>query len=120
MDLSVKEFALEAASLLNEKKALDIVLLELGQITLIADYFLICSGSSKIQTRALSDYLEEGLSAKGRSPLRLEGYQEGNWILQDYGELVVHIFFTEERSFYKLERLWGKAEAIDLQYLESH
>ena len=119
MDLSAKEFALEAASLLNEKKALDIVLLEMGQITLIADYFLICSGMSKIQTRALSDYLEESLSAQGRSPLRLEGFQEGNWILQDYGELVVHIFLAEERSFYKLERLWDKAEIVDLQHLES-
>jgi len=118
LDLSTKEFALEAASLLNEKKALDIILLEMGQITLIADYFLICSGMSKVQTRALSDYLEESLSAQGRPPLRLEGYQEGNWILHDYGELVVHIFFTEERSFYKLERLWGKAETIDLHYPE--
>jgi ribosome-associated protein len=120
LDLSAKELALEAASLLSEKKAVDIILLEMGQITLIADYFLICSGASKIQTRALSDHLKETLSAKGRSPLRLEGYQEGNWILQDYGELVVHVFLNEERSFYKLERLWGKAESVDLQYLESH
>lgn len=117
MILSTKEFALEAVRLLTEKKAREIVLLEIGKLTLIADYFLICSGTSRIQTQALCDHLKENLTNEGHSLLRLEGYQEGSWILLDFGELVIHIFLPEERSFYNLERLWGGAEAIDLEHL---
>ena len=113
MSISAKEFALKAVSLLNEKKAGDIVLLNMEGISSIADFFLICSGLSKIQTRALCDYLNEDLSAEGFSLLRQEGYQDGDWILLDYGELVIHIFLPEERSFYNLERLWGSAEIVD-------
>ena len=116
MDLSTKEFAFKAVRLLNEKKARDIVLLEMGQVTLITDYFLICSGSSRIQTRALCDYLKESLADDEHYLLRLEGYQEGQWILLDYGELIVHIFLPEERTFYNLERLWGGAKEVDLNY----
>jgi len=113
LSISAKEFALKAVSLLNEKKAGDIVLLNMEGISSIADFFLICSGLSKIQTRALCDYLNEDLSAEGFSLLRQEGYQDGDWILLDYGELVIHIFLPEERSFYNLERLWGSAEIVD-------
>ena len=113
MSLPAREFALKAVSLLNEKKAGDILLLDMEQITLIADFFLICSGSSKVQTRALSDFLHENLHEEGYPMLRLEGYQEGSWILLDYGELIVHIFLPEERSFYNLERLWGGAMIVN-------
>ena len=113
MILSTKDFALEAVRLLNEKKAQEIVLLEMGKLTLIADYFLICSGSSRIQTQALCVHLKENLLDSEHSLLRQEGYQEGNWILLDYGGLVVHIFLPEERSFYNLERLWGGAQKIE-------
>ena len=114
MGLSVKELALKAVSLLDEKKAGDILLLDMEDITLIADYFLICSGLSRIQTRALSDHLNENLNEEGYPLLRLEGYQEGNWILLDYGELIVHIFLPEERTFYNLERLWGGAKQLTI------
>lgn len=117
MILSTKDFALEAVRLLNEKKAREIVLLEMGKLTLIADYFLICSGSSRIQTQALCVHLKDNLLDGGYPLLRLEGYQEGKWILLDYGELIIHIFLPEERSFYNLERLWGSAKGIDLGYL---
>jgi len=119
LSLNTREFSLRAVRLLNEKKALDVVLLEISKISLIADYFLICSGTSTIQTRALCDYLIENLPVEGYPLLRLEGYQEGRWILLDYGALVIHIFVPEERSFYNLERLWGGATLIDLPYLSA-
>ncbi|MGI6319217.1 MAG: ribosome silencing factor [Dethiobacteria bacterium] len=114
MALNAKEFALEAVRLLNEKKAVDVILLDLANVSLIADYFIICNGTSKIQTRALCDHLLENLPGEeGYSLLRVEGYRDASWILMDYGVLVIHIFIAEERSFYNLERLWGKATVID-------
>jgi ribosome-associated protein len=117
--LETKEFALKAVRLLNEKKAMEIILLEIGKVSLIADYFLICSGSSKIQTKALCDHLLENLPGEGYRLLRVEGYQEGRWILLDFGALVIHIFVPEERTFYNLERLWGSARVIDVEYLST-
>lgn len=119
MVLSAKEFALEAVRLLRERKAREIVLLEMSHITLLADYFLICSGTSRIQTRALCDYLKESLADERNPLLRLEGYKDGDWILLDFGELIIHIFLPEERSFYNLERLWGGAKRVDLECLTS-
>lgn len=117
MALNTKEFALKAVRLLNEKKAADIVLLDIGNVSLIADYFLICHGTSKIQTKALCDYLLENLPGEEYRLLRIEGYGDAGWILLDFGVLVIHIFVAEERSFYNLERLWGKAKAINLKHL---
>ncbi|HHT47244.1 MAG TPA: ribosome silencing factor [Firmicutes bacterium] len=117
MALNTKEFALKAVRLLNEKKAVDIILLELGKLSLIADYFLICNGTSKIQTKAICDHLLENLPEEEYALLRVEGYNDASWILLDFGALIVHIFNAEERSFYNLERLWGKAKIIDLKYL---
>ncbi len=114
MAFSAKEFALKAVRLLNEKKAADIILLGLVNVSLIADYFIICNGTSKIQTRALCDHLLENLpEEEGYNLLRVEGYKDAGWILMDYGVLVIHIFIAEERSFYNLERLWGKAAVLD-------
>ncbi len=116
MALNAKEFALKAVRLLNEKKAMDIILLELVNVSLIADYFIICNGTSTIQTRAFCDHLLENLPGEeDYSLLRVEGYKDAGWILMDYGVLVIHIFIAEERSFYNLERLWGKAAVIDLE-----
>jgi len=119
LSLTTKEFAFQAVRLLSEKKAVDIVLLEIGKVSLIADYFLICSGASVIQTKALCDHLLENLSAEEYRLLRVEGYQEGRWILLDFGVLVIHIFIPEERAFYNLERLWGSARVIDVEYLST-
>ena len=80
MALNAKEFALEAVRLLNEKKAVDVILLDLGKLSLIADYFLICNGTSKIQTKAICDHLLENLPGRGYSLLRVEGYRDANWI----------------------------------------
>lgn len=115
MALSSREFALKAVRLLNEMKSSEISLLEVSKVSIIADYFIICEGTSKIQSRAICDHLLENLPDDGHSLLRLEGYQEARWILIDYGDLVIHIFLPEEREFYNLDRLWGKAERISLE-----
>ena len=116
MSFKTKEFALKAVRLLNEKKAVDLTLLEIGKVSIIADYFLICSGSSIIQTKMLCDHLLENLHGDDYQLLRVEGYREGRWILLDFGALVIHIFVPEERTFYNLERLWGNAREIDVGF----
>ncbi len=90
------------------KKARDIV-------GIVADYFLIMSGSNKPQLKAISDNIEEKLAEQGLRPLRIEGYREAEWILLDYGSLVVHIFVDEQRDYYNLERLWGDAPAYKFE-----
>lgn len=118
MSFKTKEFALKAVHLLNEKKARDITLLEIYPVSTIADYFLICSGTSAIQTKMLSDHLQKNLNGEYKL-LRAEGYREGRWILLDFGALVIHIFSLEERVFYNLERLWGNAREIDVEHLST-
>lgn len=93
------------------KKARDIVGIDLRNVSPVADYFLIMSGSNKPQLKAISDNIEEKLAEQGLKPLRIEGYREAEWILLDYGALVVHIFADEQRDYYNLERLWGDAPA---------
>ncbi len=117
MPLDAREFALKAVGLLRDNKAQDICLLEIGKISVIADYFLICSGSNKVQTRALCDYLQQNLPDEHYKLLRKEGHEEASWILLDFGTLVVHIFQPETRLFYNLERLWGKTGGVDQECL---
>lgn len=93
------------------KKARDIVGIDLRGISPVADYFLIFSGSNKPQIKAISDNIEEKLAEQGLRPLRVEGYREAEWVLLDYGTLIVHIFGDEQRAYYNLEHLWGDAPA---------
>lgn len=97
------------------KKARDIVGIDLHEVSSVADYFLIMSGSNKPQLKAISDNIEEKLAEQGLRPLRIEGYREAEWILLDYGSLVVHIFVDEQRDYYNLERLWGDAPAYKFE-----
>jgi ribosome-associated protein len=92
-----------------EKKAVDTVVLEIGKVSLIADYFVITGGNNRIQVQAIADHITETLKKEGYPLLHKEGYAEGLWILLDYGQVVVHLFQPEERRFYNLERLWGHA-----------
>ncbi|MDD4754031.1 MAG: ribosome silencing factor [Desulfitobacteriaceae bacterium] len=110
--MTSKEMALACAEAANEKKARDILLMNLQGISLIADYFVICTGNNNIQVQAISDNIEEKLKEKGNPPLRREGYKDGRWVLMDFGSAIVHIFQEEERQYYNLERLWGDAEKI--------
>lgn len=103
------------AYLLEDKKAEDIVILDIEGLTVIADYFVICTGRSVTQVKAIADHLvdtlkkDHGIQAKG-----IEGTQEGKWILVDYGEVVIHVFRQEEREFYNLERLWADAKQVEV------
>ncbi len=117
MPLDAREFALQAARLLQDKKAQALTLLEIGKLSLIADYFLICSGTNKIQARTLCDHLRENLKDERYPLLRVEGYEAADWILLDFGAVVVHIFQQEVRAFYNLERLWGKTGGIEQECL---
>ena len=105
----------QIAKVLDDKKALDIIALNVGHLTVITDYMVIASGRSVLQTRSLADDLDDKMTELG-IPLRTrEGYQEGRWIVMDYGTVLVHIFHPEAREHYHLERLWADGtNAIDL------
>lgn len=98
----------EAAS---DKKARDILILDMNGISPVTDYFVICSANSTTQVQAIADNIVEKLEEQGLKPLHKEGYREARWILLDYGICVAHIFVEEDRYFYNLERLWGDAKA---------
>ena len=93
--------------ILEDKKAKDISIINIEEITSLADYFVICTGTSTTHIKTLADELDERMDKQGFKPLRKEGYNSARWILIDYGDVVVHIFHEEDRSFYKLERLWS-------------
>ena len=107
------EMLAKCVALAEEKKARDIVSLDLNGLTLISDYFLIVSANNARQAQALCDHIELGMKADGCPPLRIEGYRDGKWILMDFSVVVVHIFQDDERTFYDLERLWGDAKRVD-------
>ena len=112
--LSADEVAGFVVSALDSKKAHDIKLLRTSDVTILADYFVICTAGSTTQLRTLSDEVEKVLKENGEMLLRREGHREGGWILLDFGCVVVHIFLQEQREFYTLERLWGDAQTIDI------
>jgi ribosome-associated protein len=98
----------------EDKKAADIVLLDLRKAGGFADYFLICSGGNARQVRAIADGIVDALAATGSKPAHIEGYERSEWILLDYFDLIVHIFAPGTRLFYGLERLWGSAEPVEI------
>lgn len=102
--------AFEAA---RDKKALDLVVLDLREMAAFTDYFIICSGASAPQIQAISNEIEIRLKRVGRTPDHIEGYRQAQWILMDYSEFVVHIFSPDRRSYYNLERLWRGAGKVD-------
>jgi len=97
------------AQILSEKKAQDVVILDVRTLSSFADYFIICSGGSRRQVVALAQHLEEALGRGGIKPLGIEGLAEGQWVLLDYNEIIVHIFYQPVREFYDLEGLWADA-----------
>jgi len=112
--LTSLEQALAMAEAMADKKAQDVRVLDLQGISLIADYFVIAGGNSKIQVQAIAGHVEEKLAEFGLQPLRREGVREGIWILLDYGAVVAHIFQHDARLFYNLEGLWGDAKRVAL------
>ena len=112
--LSAKKVAYEVTKALDEKKGMDIKLLKIDKVSSLADYFLICTGTSNTHVRTLCDYAEYTLEQLGEPMLGREGHRGKSWELLDYGTIVVHVFTQDAREFYSLERLWADAEEIDI------
>ena len=112
--LSAKEVAVQVTKALDEKKGMDIKLLRINDVSSLADYFLICTGTSNTHVKTLCDYAEHTLESLGESLLGREGHRGNTWELLDYGSIVVHVFTEEAREFYSLERLWADAEDVDI------
>ncbi|AEV69584.1 ribosome silencing factor [Acetivibrio clariflavus] len=102
-----KALAEKIVEILNDKKAKDVKTIDISELTVIADYFVICSGTSTVHIKALADEVEEKMQEMNVELLRKEGYNSARWILLDYNSVVVHIFHEEDREFYNLERLWA-------------
>lgn len=109
-----KEKAFLCARAALDHKAIDLVILSIQNLSSFADYFVICSGNSDRQVQAIASHIEEKLAKEGLYPLGIEGKREGRWVLLDYGEVVVHIFYQPVREFYDLERLWADAPRVIL------
>ncbi len=113
-DLSPKDLAILAARAVDDKKATDTLIIAVGPLLAVTEYFVITSASNRRLVRSLTDEVEAKIrEATGRSPLRTEGAREQQWVLIDYGDIVVHVFSDETRSFYEIERLYRDAEFVD-------
>ncbi len=112
MKLTPLELGRRLVDLLADKKAEDIILLDIRAYTTIADYFVICTGTSERQLRALEEDLRDTLRREGVRPLQTEGTAESGWILMDFGSVIVHLFSLAERDYYRLERLWAEAQPV--------
>ncbi|HHW92240.1 MAG TPA: ribosome silencing factor [Firmicutes bacterium] len=107
--------ALLAARAAGEKKAKDVIILDIQHLSPFCDYFVIASGSSGIQVKAIAEVVEGRLSEAGFSLDHREGQNDSGWILLDYGDVVIHVFIEEKRVFYDLERLWGDAKRVEIK-----
>ena len=112
--LTANEVALAVAKALDEKKGMDIKLLKIDKVSSLADYFLICTGTSNTHVKTLCDHAEYTFEQLGEPMLGREGHRGNTWELLDFGSVVVHVFTEEAREFYSLERLWADAEKIDI------
>lgn len=113
-----KEMARLACKALEDKKAVDIKVIDIEKVSILADYFIIASGTNRNQVQAMADNAEEVLGRAGYEPRQIEGYQNANWILMDYGDLVIHIFDEENRLFYDLERIWRDGQSLSITDLD--
>jgi ribosome-associated protein len=107
-----RQLALLAAEICDEKKAKDILVLDVRKITTISDYFIICSTSNERQARAIAEDLRLRMRELGRSEIGVEGIQDGRWVLQDFADIVLHIFHESQREFYDIEGLWADAKQV--------
>ena len=115
--MEAKEMAKLAIKSQKKKKAEDIKVIDISDISTIADYFIIASGKNRSQIQAMCDNVEEAMGRAGVSMKQTEGYKNANWVLMDYGDIIVHIFDTENRLFYDLERIWRDGKEIEADKL---
>lgn len=116
--MNSKELARMACEALEDKKALEVKIINIEKVSTLADYFIIASGSNRNQVQAMADNVEEILGKAGCEPKQVEGYQTANWILMDYRDVVIHIFDEENRLFYDLERIWRDGASIEREELD--
>lgn len=110
-----RELALIAVAAAADRKAADMVVLGVAEVSFLADYFVLVTGYSKAQVRAISQSIEDQVEEQlNRLPIRTEGQAEGSWVLKDYGDVMVHIMMPKEREYYNLEAFWGHARRVDL------
>jgi ribosome-associated protein len=107
------QLARMAALSASDKKAKEVKILDIRSISTVADFFVLCSGTNSTQVRAIADNVEETLTGLGLPLHHMEGYQNGRWILLDFGDIIVHVMHEDERSYYNLERLWGDAQEVE-------
>ena len=119
-DNKTKEFAVLAVEALEDKKGEDISIIDISEVSVIADYFIIAGGNNKSQIQALSDAVDEKLGRAGLPLKQIEGYNNANWILLDFGDIIVHIFDKENRLFYDLERIWRDGKRIEVNELKNN
>ena len=115
-----RQIAMHAAGALAEKKGINIQLLDVASLTTLADYFLICTGTSGVHVKTLCDAVEKAVADElGEPLLHREGHRSGTWVLLDFGSLIVHVFTEETRKFYDLEHLWSDATPVRVENLEN-
>lgn len=117
-NLTSRQLAERIARLADDRRASDIKVLQIENLTVLADYFVVCTGNVNTHVRAIADEIEYKLKTEDNLfPLSIEGYEASNWILLDYGGVVVHVFLEDTRGFYSIERLWGDAPRIEVDGL---
>ncbi|MBQ2780705.1 MAG: ribosome silencing factor [Clostridia bacterium] len=109
-----KELMERIVKVLDSHKAANICAIQIKEVSSLADYFVVAGGNSSTQVKALTDYVDVALSEEGVTPLRTEGYGSANWILMDYGAVILHVFQPQARQYYDLERLWKDGTPVDL------
>lgn len=110
--MTSRELAKIAMDALEDKKVEDLRIIDISEVSIMADYFIIGSGSSQTQVRALANNVEEKLQETGVTPRQIEGYQSASWILMDFNDIIVHVFNSEDRLFYNLEKIWLDGKQI--------
>jgi ribosome-associated protein len=112
VQLDPGQLARAAVDIASDKKASDVILLDIREVSTFADYFVICSGTNRRQIQAIADAIDEQLGELGAKALHREGIAEAGWILLDFGDVIVHIFGPKEREYYRLESLWNEAKTV--------
>lgn len=118
MNEKAKKMVQEAILALEDKKAEDIKIINISEVSVLADYFIIASGTNKSQIQAMVDSVEERLGRLGYEKKHAEGYESANWILLDFSDIIVHVFDKENRSYYNLERIWRDGKTVEIEELK--
>jgi ribosome-associated protein len=114
-DNESRQLAMTIAEAMDDRKGGDITVLQVSDVSYVADYFVIATGFSNVQVRAVARAIEDKVETQWQQlPLRVEGFGEGSWVLMDYGDVIAHIFLPKEREFYSLEAFWGHADRVSL------